>query len=153
MISLGRLSRAALFLTIAGAVSCSVKEDRSVCPCYVTLDFAPAVEAGLGDASLLVGNRSGMAVEDVDISSLVDGTLEVAVPRGRTGFSAVFGEEGYDLHGDTLHFDGTQTPGRLFVWSEYAPCDDDAYSCRAVSELVELVLELASEIGALEIMD
>ena len=104
MISLGRQSRAALFLTIAGAVSCSVKEDRSVCPCYVTLDFAPAVEAGLGDASLLVGNRSGMVVEDVDISSLVDGTLEVAVPRGRTGFSAVFGEEGYDLHGDTLHY-------------------------------------------------
>ena len=30
---------------------------------------------------------------------------------------------------------------------------DDAYSCRAVSELVKLVLELASEIGALEIMD
>ena len=98
MISLGRQSRAALFLTLAGAVSCSVKEDRSVCPCYVTLDFASAVEAGLGDASLLVGNRSGLAVEDVDISS--------------------------------LRFDGTQTPGKLFVWSEYAPCDDDAYSCR-----------------------
>lgn len=130
MISLGRQSRAALFLTIAGAVSCSVKEDRSVCPCYVTLDFAPAVEAGLGDASLLVGNRSGLAVEDVDISSLVDGTLEIAVPRGRTGFSAVFGDEGYTLDGDTLRFDGTQTPGRLFVWSEYALCDDDAYSCR-----------------------
>ena len=130
MISFGRQSRAALFLTLAGAVSCSVKEDRSVCPCYVTLDFASAVEAGLGDASLLVGNRSGLAVEDVDISSLVDGTLEVAVPRGRTGFSAVFGEEGYARHDDTLRFDGTQTPGRLFVWSEYAPCDDDAYSCR-----------------------
>ena len=52
MISFGRQSRAALFLTLAGAVSCSVKEDRSVCPCYVTLDFAPAAEADLGDADI-----------------------------------------------------------------------------------------------------
>lgn len=90
--------------------SCSIKEDRDGCPCWMTVDFPEVAESRQHITESVVLRLRGNSDEDaVDYEYQVTeavkvnvGALEYEVPRGSVGVSAVaFGNEipgraGYD---------------------------------------------------------
>lgn len=63
-------------------VSCSIKEDRSECPCRLRLDLSP-VDANVVGGKLLLSirNEDGFSYSDTVDLSVGTGLLEVKVPR------------------------------------------------------------------------
>ena len=106
--------------------SCSIKEDRDGCPCWMTVEMSDLVgqdgrsPVGAGDDGCVVLRLRGNSDEDaVDYEYQVTeavrvdvGALEYEVPRGSVGVSAVaFGNEtpgraGYD--GKSAWYDGDE---------------------------------------------
>ena len=106
--------------------SCSIKEDRDGCPCWMTVEMSDLVgqdgrsPVGAGDDGCVVLRLRGNSDEDaVDYEYQVTeavrvdvGALEYEVPRGSVGVSAVaFGNEtpgraGYD--GKSAGYDGDE---------------------------------------------
>ena len=106
--------------------SCSIKEDRDGCPCWMTVEMSDLVghdgrsPVGAGDDGTVVLRLRGNSDEDaVDYEYQVTeavrvdvGALEYEVPRGSVGVSAVaFGNEipgraGYD--GKSAGYDGDE---------------------------------------------
>lgn len=108
------LMEAAVALMAASAASCSVKENRTECPCFLTLDLgsvgaAGLMEQGLKDLRILLVSGSGFSAEedfrledevkvynvavpksDVEVMALCSGGGECSV---EDGFVIVKGEE------------------------------------------------------------
>lgn len=129
MIANVKFVRAAALLSVPGLLSCSVKEDRSVCPCYVSMDFENVRSVpGFENTVALVESLYGLSVQRLDLAEQEYREYEVAVPRGEVCASAVFGDDGMTLSSDTLYVDaGNAVMGSLFVWSECAECNGDSY--------------------------
>lgn len=77
----------AVFLMMP-AVSCSVKEDRDRCPCFLTLDFsdistADLLEKGFDSVDVLMAGADGFAV--TESWTLNDFVKEYCVPVPRSG--------------------------------------------------------------------
>lgn len=74
--------------------SCSVKEDRDVCPCRLVLDMNAVDTSRVRCAELVVRASGGFVLRDtLDIEGLV-GEYMVEVPRGDVGVGLYFGADG-----------------------------------------------------------
>ena len=110
MIYMG-MNRILFVMWMAGILllsSCSVKEDRSGCPCWMTVDLSKVAKSRQHIAESVVLRLRGNS-DEVDYSYQVTeavkpdvGALEYEVPRGSVGVSAVAlgneipGQAGYD---------------------------------------------------------
>ncbi|MGN1219927.1 MAG: hypothetical protein ACI4TU_03195 [Candidatus Cryptobacteroides sp.] len=103
------MNRSLFVMWMAGMLllsSCSIKEDRSGCPCWMTVEMPDQVGNDNDLVLRLRGNSDEDAVDyEYQMTEAVRadaGTLEYEVPRGSVGVSAVaFGDEipgraGYD---------------------------------------------------------
>lgn len=93
------LVMAALAGVLPLAESCSVKEDRSDCPCMLTLDFSDVdydllLEAGLTEMGIIVASESGICVRKSVSLKEAPGECVIAVPRSRVNLCAVCGGGG-----------------------------------------------------------
>lgn len=74
--------------------SCSVKEDRDVCPCRLMLDMDEVDTSLVRSAELIVTTPDGFCFRDtLDAACLIDGCV-VDVPRGVVGVGVYFGAGG-----------------------------------------------------------
>ena len=72
---------------VSGAVSCSVKEDRTECPVYVSVLTDRFVEQGLSDGGISFAAARPVSQETVSFLSYVERGYEQACPRGRQDWS------------------------------------------------------------------
>ena len=110
--------------------SCSVKEDRTDCPCMLTLDFSDVdygllQEAGLTEMGIIVASESGACVRKS--VSIKDSPQEcvMAVPRSRVNMCAVCGDGGLWTDSSVTVAEGEESP-------KYYVCSDSFDSHRNV---------------------
>lgn len=89
-------------LVLSPLASCSVKEDRGVCPCHVLVDVDEFIRAGFKDA--LFSFRSGSLVygEDAWIGKSLGVGHEYALPRKPFSSAVVSGLKNTIVRGDSL---------------------------------------------------
>lgn len=143
--------RAVAMFSIFGLAACSIKEDRTSCPCFLNLDFDAVPEGSGFDKSIaVIEASSAFSCEELFTRDWKGQRYEVAVPRGAVRMAAVFGYEGFRLSSDTLRMVGGNTvAGRIFVWSEMAQCNDDSYSCqvRPHKQFCDITVRMANGDG------
>lgn len=104
-------------------LSCTVKEDRMECPCFLTIDMGGVEAAGLmgtGLDSIAVSVRAGEGYYVRKAFHLRDNVLEynVAVPKSRVDVLAVCGAGQFTSDSDGIHIpDGSECPV-LYLGSE-----------------------------------
>ena len=98
------------------AAACSVKEDRTPCPCVVSLDMTECL--GAGDMIVTVWNE-GMVYRRYSSPSEGRKLLECEVPRGQVTISAVSVRDAGRLEGSVLTI-------------PQGSCPDSVYACAGV---------------------
>lgn len=75
-------------------VSCSVKEDRTVCPCRLVLDMEAVDTSVVKSAELVIGGSGGFYFRDTLVVEDFGTEYVVNVPRGEVGVGVYCGADG-----------------------------------------------------------
>lgn len=76
---------------LMSCLACSVKEDRTTCPCRLILDFSGNDTVSVRSAQLLVNASEGFCLTDTLSCKYFDDTYMVSVPRGEVNVLAWYG--------------------------------------------------------------
>ena len=115
-------------LILVLACACSVKEDRSVCPMYLNLNFDRQIyDDVLHDSFVNVSARNTYFSQSINIRHYESIGLDIQVPRGTVRASAAFGHEGFNCSGDSLIAKKGCEISPLFLWTEKIVSHDDLY--------------------------
>ena len=128
-----RLS-SAVFLPVAViiivAAGCSVKEDRSGCPCCLMFDFSGVDTEMSPSVHLNVMSADGFLFKDVADASVQD--YRISVPKTRLQVNVYDGDEGLFSGTGGLEIpEGGQCPP-LYLHSEQSDADREYLVCRPV---------------------
>jgi len=113
---------------VSGAVSCSVKEDRTECPVYVSVLTDRFVEQGLSDGGISFAAARPVSQETVSFLSYVERGYEQACPRG----SVLTGVKNSRLTDATLEVLPGQQAGLVWAYAESFSARADEYVVEAV---------------------
>lgn len=115
-----------LVLLLAVSASCSIKEDRRVCPCYLSLDISEAAMKG-EHARALVTLVSGslLSQESLLTQDYLEADYEVTVPRREVSASCVIGHDDLWWRSDTLMPPSGLEWGPVLLARSTEDCDDD----------------------------
>ena len=86
------------FTVICGIIlflSCSIKEDRSGCPCRLVLDFSKVDTSVVTSVDMLVTASDGFVFRNTILDEELSSPYTVSVPRGEVNLSVFSGAEGY----------------------------------------------------------
>lgn len=89
----GKLAGLLAVIAISLTCSCSVKEDRRDCPCYLVLDFCRLDKSQIGNVGLCLQSGEGFLFRDTVLPENFDNEYVVEVPRAQIGICAVSGGE------------------------------------------------------------
>lgn len=81
-------------LLVVVAVGCSVKEDRSGCPCVMSLDFSELDTAVIKSVNVLAMSVDGMVFSDCVLADAFDDRYERKVPQGMIQVNVWCGDGG-----------------------------------------------------------
>ena len=110
-------------------VSCSIKEDRTACPCLLTVDLSRTLDAGITPPSwwdkglciALYKNRLCVLQEYYDLRD-AQAEYDYRVEKGDVGVTGILGLDEGILSGSEIRYrEGCQSD-RLYVSSRVVPC-------------------------------
>ena len=109
-------------------VSCSIKEDRSSCPCYLTLRFDELSESdGSGSGLVTVHTDRIISQKQIMVHDYFGSGYEIVVPRRHVTVSCVSGLQEEDWYSDSLFVREGKEWGKIMLASESLDCKDDEY--------------------------
>lgn len=114
---------------VPSAISCSVKESRMSCPCYVNMNVdAFCALNGADDAMVSVISGSPTQKENITLSEYQGTGYDIVVDRKTNCFSCVVGSEGMKNSGDSIICPENGEWSRVYADSKSILCDaDDRY--------------------------
>lgn len=122
-------------LVLGGAIAaagCSVKEDRSFCPVYVTVLVDRFVQQGFNDGSVSFSSGSVLKREETSFLSHLRDGCTWPCPRSLAGTAVVSGIVNGIFSGDTLLFRKGLEADPVWSYGESFSVDDDDYTVDAV---------------------
>lgn len=123
------LASAAL-LAAALLTSCSIKEDRAECPCWLTLNYDSIIRTfDYTKALVTLSTTEVFCQENVDIIPLEGVGNEYPVPRRENIASCVVGHDNLWWKGDTLTVPTGLDWGKVFLDTQYVDCSGDLAYC------------------------
>lgn len=122
-----KLLKAVVFLTFLIALSCSVKEDRSPCPCYLNLNIDQAVNDPDYEEGLVtvMTHENMICQERVRLSDYEGAGYDVVVPRKLINAMVAVGHEDLWWKSDTLSAATNLEWGPVRLAGESDLCDAD----------------------------
>lgn len=124
---------ASAILAVLLACSCTVKEDRTGCPSWVTVNLDGFVALGETEATLSFASPEGpVARNTVDILPYYGGGYVQAVPRTKIRVSVVAGTDNSIIQGDTVRVKRGRTADPLLMSSLTCHPMVDEYPVEAV---------------------
>jgi len=106
--------------------SCTIKEERSECPCWLTLNYDPIIRTFDYSKALVTVVASEVVCQDnVDIIPLEGSGTEYSVPRRQNIATCAVGYENLWWKGDTLTVPTGLDWGKVFVDTQIVDCSDD----------------------------
>ena len=112
--------------------SCTVKEDRAVCPCYTFVDLSSYIDSGHKTAIVTVRSASQSYSEEIDLHNYEDSPYELALPRGTNHISVVSGLKNTHIKSDSLVTPYGLASDALWVYNEKFICEGDEHNLTAV---------------------
>lgn len=112
--------------------SCSVKEDRRACPCYVRMEVGEFLHAGLPEALVSFSSGGGIRRSEVDLSEFRESGLVQSLPRGAAGAALAAGLDCMEVRGDSLVVPYGKEADPLWLYAEKFVCDGDEKHLQAV---------------------
>lgn len=126
------LVRAALCLAALSALAaCSVKEDRTECPVYVTVLTDRFVQQGLNDGMLSFAGTQPVAREEVSFLSLLRRGYVQPCPREFARVAVLSGLENYMMADEVVHTVPGMQAGLVWAYGETFSAYADAYEVDA----------------------
>ena len=127
------LFRAALWVAALSAVAaCSVKEDRTECPVYVTVLTDRFVQLGLNEGMLSFAGARHIGREEVSFLSLLRRGYVQPCPRDYARVSVVSGLENYMIADEVVHTVPGMQAGLVWAYGESFSAYSDEYQVDAV---------------------
>lgn len=113
-------------------LSCSVKENRSVCPCYLNVNIdAYAVKDEYPAVMVQVRGRS--LIQNIVVPDEYGfGGYEIKVPRCISHISVIGGLQNSIIDGDTLRIVEGKEPGPLFMFNDVVDCNGEVAFSKAL---------------------
>lgn len=130
--SIRTMSVAAALALSAILCSCSVKEDRSGCPCYVCLSVDDFIRAGFTEALAAFSQGTDSFREDMKLAEYAGGVYEKAFPRRRTRLSVLAGRNRSVVGGNTLTVPYGLEADPIWMFCGTLDCAGDEEHVRAV---------------------
>ena len=107
-------------------VSCSIKEDRAECPCWLTLNYDSLIRTfDYTRALVTVVSNQVVVQENVDILPLEGIGSEYSVPRRENIAACAVGHENLWWSGDTLTVPTGLEWGKVFLDAQHVDCSGD----------------------------
>ena len=125
--------------------SCSVKEFRGDCPCFLNLNVDDIVSAGEFRESLVsVASGSMVQHENIQLARYEGVGYELKVPRRMVHASLAAGIQKAARRNDTLIYSKNVEMDVLFAWNADLVCDDDMKYARPVlhKQYCNLILDI-----------
>ena len=126
------MSVAAAMALSAILCSCSVKEDRSGCPCYVCLSVDDFIRAGFTEALAAFCQGADSFSEEMELAEYAGGVYEKAFPRRRTGLSVLAGMDCSVVGGSALTVPYGLEADPIWMFCGTLGCTGDEEQVRAV---------------------
>lgn len=111
-----------IFFFLLACTSCSVKEDRSACPCILSLFTSEAAGKSVG---VKVWNADGICVAEAETTGPV---LELEVPRGKLLVTAFSGLAACRLFDGVVSIPRGGQMDELCAWREEVDCSGEQAS-------------------------
>ena len=144
-----RIKSCLLAALLALPLSCSIKEDRSGCPCLLTVDLSRTLDAGITppswwDKGLCIVLFKEHTPFCSDKFKLSDAPLEVdyRVEKGDVGVTGILGLDAGALSGNEIRYREGSQSDRLYVSSRVVPCH---------GEVARTALEMYKQFSNIEI--
>jgi len=115
------------------ALSCSVKENRHDCPCYVNVNIDDYLTSGFDRALLSFSSGGLIGREEVELSQFEEVGYEQAMPRRRGRVAVAAGLGKTMVRSDTLLTPYGLEADPLWLFCEEFVCSDDEYRIESVA--------------------
>lgn len=129
---MGHLLSALLMAVPLFICSCTVKEDRMLCPCYTYVDLSKYIDLGHKKALMTVMSGAQSVSEEIDLLDYEDSPYEIALPKGTNRISVISGMKNSRVREDSLVTPYGFSSDALWVYNEKFICVDDTYHIEAV---------------------
>lgn len=127
-----RKSVVATMLLFPLLLSCSVKEDRSVCPCYLNVNIDTYVVKD-GYPAVMVQILGKSLIQNTVVPREYEfGGYNLQVPKCINQVSVIGGLQNSIIDGDTLKIAEGKEPGPLFLFNEVVDCNGELAYSRAL---------------------
>ncbi len=121
-----------LLLTLCVPLACSVKEDRSECPVYVTVLTDRFLQQGMDEGIISFSGAELIRQEQISFISYIRDGYEQACPRRHARAAVIAGAENSQLSGETLTVPQGRASGLVWAYSTSFSADCDEYVVDAV---------------------
>ena len=119
-----------LAAALIGAAACSIKEDRTPCPCWLSIDFAKVSQKNVNVAAW---GDSELFFERIAVTDYPDaGSFEKTVPKGYVNTSVVSGEREMFRSGARLNIPVGHDADSIYAHAGYVECLGEFASDTAV---------------------
>lgn len=129
---MGYLLSALLIATPLFISSCTVKEDRLLCPCYTSVNLSEFIESGHKTALVTVLSGDKSVSEEIDLLKYEDVEYEIPLPKGTNRISVISGLKHSHVREDSLVTPYGSSSDALWVYNEKFICKDDSYKIKAI---------------------
>ena len=124
-----RIKSCLLAVLLALPLSCSIKEDRTACPCLLTVDLSRTLDAGITPPSqwdkglciVLFQNHNRFFIERHSLSD-AQAEYDYRVEKGDVGVTGILGLDGGVFSGSEIRYREGCESDRLYVSSRMVPC-------------------------------
>lgn len=112
-----------------GALSCTVKEDRSGAPCYLTVHLDDADPEGIHGSTVIRTAHEGrnVSVDTLVIEEHIPDGYDIIVPKGMNPISSVSGYLNCRYDGSSLVVQRGTCFDRIFAYANLLDCRWDTY--------------------------
>ena len=120
-----------LFFSLQAMTACSVKEDRSACPCYASVLVEDFLRAGFSDALLSFSSDRLVHRESIRLAEFEDDAYVASLERRTNRASLIAGMTRMRIRGDSLLVPYGHQSDPIWLYSEKFFCDGDSYTVTA----------------------
>lgn len=120
-----------LFFALQALTACSVKEDRTACPCYTSVQVGEYIEAGFSSAMLSFSSDRLVRRENISLAEHEDVAYVASLERRTHRASLVAGLDRMLIRSDSLLVPLGHDSDPLWLYSEKFYCAEDEYTIQA----------------------
>lgn len=116
-----------LFFALQAITACTVKEDRTACPCYTSVLVDGFIDAGFSSTMVSFSSDCLVRRENISLAEYEDQAYVISLERKTNRASVIAGLDRMQIRSDSLLVPFGHDADPIWLHSEKFFCDDDEY--------------------------